>query len=120
MALTTNSELRNVHGISNEEKQRIIDFLQGAVYCWCKNRPDEWFSMRDLMGGDNYYWQGTPLLVLYKKHEKKHNDWKPAVEAAGKDSGWLLKEVIHKDKRKFETKKDELIRKYRWIKEIEE
>lgn len=39
MALIIESEIKDVHGISNEGKQRIIDFLQGAVYCWCKNRP---------------------------------------------------------------------------------
>lgn len=35
------TEIRDVHGIPEEQKQRIIDFLQGAVYCWCKNRKDE-------------------------------------------------------------------------------
>ena len=40
-------------------------FLQGAVYCWCKNRKDDWFAARDLLGGNNYYWQGTPLIPLY-------------------------------------------------------
>ena len=63
------TEIRDVHGIPKEQKQRIIDFLQGAVYCWCKNRKDEWFTTRDLLGGDNYFWQGTPLFFLYKKTE---------------------------------------------------
>jgi len=115
MVLTKESELRTVTGISEIDKQRIIDFLQGAVYCWCKNRKDEWFSLRDLMGGENYYWQGTPLLVLYSKHEDKGKPWELAVKDAGKDSGWLLKKVISEDSRTFETKKEELIRKYRWI-----
>lgn len=56
-----NDEIREVAGIQEDEKQAIIHFLQGAVYCWCKNRKNEWFSMRDLMGGDNYFWEGTPL-----------------------------------------------------------
>lgn len=115
MALTITSEVRGVTGISQDKKQRIIDFLQGAVYSWCKNRKDEWFSMRDLMGGDNYYWEGTPLLVLYSKHENKGKQWELAVKDAGKDSGWLLKKVIVDDKRTFDTKKEELIRKYCWI-----
>jgi hypothetical protein len=112
MALIEKSEVRDVYGINN--KQSILNFLQGAVYCWCKNRPDEWFSMRDLMGGDNYYWEGTPLLELYNKHINKGKDWEEAVAAAGKDSGWLLKRVINDDKRRFNTKTEELIRKYRW------
>jgi hypothetical protein len=115
MSLLPESEIRDVYEISEQEKQSIIDFLQGAVYCWCKNRPDEWFSMRDLMGGDNYYWEGTPLLVLYTKHENKGKDSETAVKDAGKDSGWLLKKVIDQDQRQFETKKEELIRKYKWI-----
>ena len=118
MAFTPNStetDLRGVTGISNPEMQQIQAFLQGAVYCWCKNRKDEWFSMRDLMGGDNYYWQGTPLLPLYEKHTSKGKDWEAAVKDAGKDSGWLLKSVIANDKRSFDTKKEELIRKYRWV-----
>lgn len=67
------------------------------------------------MGGDNYYWQGTPLLPLYEKHIGKGKDWEEAVKDAGKDAGWLLKSVIVKDKRTFDTKKEELIRKYRWV-----
>jgi len=115
MALLPPSELRDVYGIGDEEKALMKAFLQGAVYCWCKNRKDEWFSLRDLMGGDNYYWQGTPLLPLYEKHNPAKNGWEYAVEQAGKDSGWLLKSVIADDKRSFETKTEEQIRKYCWV-----
>ena len=113
--LTSDNDLRAVNGITAIEQQRILDFLQGAVYCWCKNRKDEWFSLRDLMGGENYFWQGTPMLVLYAKHEAKTQDWEAAVAEAGKDAGWLLKKAISDDTRIFETKKEELIRKYKWI-----
>lgn len=104
-------QTRNVTGISDEEKKMIIIFLQGTVYCWCKNRPDEWFTIGDLMGGKNYYWEGTPLSVLYEKHKDKET----AVEDAGKDAGWLLKKVINDDKRTFSTKKEALVRKYKWL-----
>lgn len=43
-------------------------FLQGAVYCWCKNRKGEWFTTRDFLGGDNYYWEHYPLGVLYFRY----------------------------------------------------
>ena len=109
--LKNNSELREVRGITDEDKQRIVDFLQGAVYCWCKNNKEQWFALRDLMGGDNYHWQGTPLIKLYEKHKNKNN----ATELAGKDAGWILKKVIQKDKRIFEIKKEEMARKYKWI-----
>lgn len=117
MALNVESELRNVTGITDEEKRRISYFLQGGVYCWCKNRKNEWFSLRDLMGGDNYYWQGTPMLPLYLKHANNSVD---PVKEAGKDGGWLLKSVIINDKRLFETKREALIRQYRWISGDEE
>jgi hypothetical protein len=122
MALTINSEIRDVHGITPEQEAKILDFLQGAVYCWCNNQDDtgNWFSMRDLMGRDNYYWQGTPLIVLYWKHIAKGKDDESAVKGAGIDSGWLLKKVIDKDKRTFETEDGVLIRKYRWIKRDED
>ena len=112
MALIEESEVRNVKGISLAEAQRIKDFLQGAIYCWCKNRKDEWFSLRDLMGGDNFYWEGTPLMRLYKKHKGVSSE---SISAAGKDAGWLLKSVVSSDKRNYESKHESLIRKYRWV-----
>ncbi len=115
MTLVDYSEIREVHEISPEEKKAILNFLQGAVYCWCKNRPDEWFGLRDLMGGENYYWQGTPLFVLFEKQTKKGKAGDKAVSAAARDGGWLLKKVIHSDIREFDTKIEELIRKYRWV-----
>ena len=109
--LQNKSEVREVN-ISNEDKQRIEDFLQGAVYSWCKNNKDEWFALRDLMGGENFYWEGTPMYALYEKHKGKKN----ATELAGRDGGWILKKVISNDKRTFETKKEDMTRKYKWIK----
>jgi hypothetical protein len=102
--------VRDVYGISPQQKTRIFDFLQGAVYCWCKNRPDEWFSLRDLMGGENFDWASTPLMPIYSKHHPAAD----ATQSAGKDCGWLLKRVINDDVRNFETRHAELIRQYRW------
>ena len=108
-----NSELRAVSSSSSDDARDIINFLQGAVYCWCKNRKDEWFSLRDLMGGENYYWNDTPMIKLWEKHHNLGKD-DPVIEA-GKDGGWILKKVIANDKRKFETKEEDMIRKYKWI-----
>ena len=68
MSLIPISEIRDVSAITKAEKQRIYDFLQGGIYCWCKNRPHEWFAIKDLLGGENFDWNGTPLIVLYHKH----------------------------------------------------
>lgn len=116
MTLIPKSQIREVKGITKTEKQRIADYLQGAVYCWCKNRFEEWFSVRDLFGGDNFDWSGTPMTVLYEKHRTKGKSDSDSISDAGKDAGWILKNVIDTDRRQFETKKEELIRKYRWKK----
>ena len=112
MALTKDNEVREVGGITEAERQRILDFLQGTVYSWCKNRKGEWFSVRDLMGGDNYFWSGTPLQVLYSKYHGRTDN---PVSDAGKDAGWLLKKVIAEDKREFDTKVEARTRQYKWV-----
>lgn len=116
MTIQGDLTLRNVTGIEEHNKARIYDFLQGAVYCWCKNRKHEWFALRDLMGGDNFFWEGTPLIKLYEKHENCADD---PVKEAGKDAGWMLKELLAKDKRAFETKVQNLVRYYRWAEKPE-
>ncbi|PAW76979.1 MAG: hypothetical protein B9S32_12810 [Verrucomicrobia bacterium Tous-C9LFEB] len=114
MSLLPPSECREVSGITDDEKALIEAFLQGAVYCWVKNRHKEQFAARDLVGAENFDWQGTPLYVLYKKHCAlgKAND--DAIEAAGKDVGWLLKSVLAKDKRHFEVGRSGLTAGYYW------
>ena len=108
MTLVPTSEIRNVTGISDQENQRIRDFLQGAVYCWCKNRNNEWFALRDLMGGPNFDWSATPMIVLYEKHINCGKPQDQAITDAAKDGGWLLKRVINDDERAFETIVEEL------------
>lgn len=81
MLVNGNDKIRDVTSISDSEKEDILNFLQGSVYSWCKNRPNEWFSLRDLMGGENYYWEGTPLQALYDAHEGYSDD---PIKAAGK------------------------------------
>lgn len=114
MALLEKSEIRNITDIAPDKLEAICRFLQGAVYCWCKNRPNEWFAMRDLMGGENFYWEGTPLIALYQKQLDLGKEGDEALKGAAIDSGWILKKVIDEDKRRFETKKKDLVRMYRW------
>jgi len=114
MLLGKYTRQQSVKGISVEEEKQILSFIQGCVYCWCKNRKNEWFSIRDIMGGDNYFWDGTPLQLLYQKHIKSGKTSTAAITHAGRDAGWMLKKVTHLDKRSFETKKEDMVRKYRW------
>ena len=105
---------KGVNGFSDTEINEMCVFLQGAVYCWCKNRKDEWFAARDLVGGENYYWEGTPLYRLFTYYlggDNNNHDY--AVEEAGKAAGRLLKKVLVEDKRVFETEEG-YARMYRW------
>ena len=115
MTLIPPSKVRDVHGITDHQKDLIKAYLQGAVYSWVKNRSGEQFAARDLVGGENFEWQGTPLIVLYEKHINlgKTND--SAIEDAGKDLGWLLKAVLENDKRHFEISRSGLTAGYRWV-----
>lgn len=108
MIINNRTRHRNISAIlTDQEVLEIRSYLQGAVYCWCKNRKTEkdepeWFAARDLFGGDNYYWEGTPLFALYNWH--KENKAKDPVRMAGRDVGNLLRDVIEDDRRKFCTK----------------
>ena len=89
--------------IPTEDKEKIKIFLQGMVYCWCKNVKDEnnsnkWFFARDLVGGDSFSWDDTPLKVLNEKYVTK----KTASQALGS----LLYEVLDEDTKHFEFYKD--------------
>lgn len=95
---------RAVHGISEVQKQCIMHFLQGSVYCWCKNCEGKPFAARDLLGGDNYYWQDIPMMALfeyYRNGNDANNEY--AIEEAGKAAGRLLYQLLYDDKREFQT-----------------
>ncbi len=115
MALLKESQLRHNFGIEESKLKAIKCFLQGSVYCWIKNRSDEIFAARDLMGGEHFDWAGTPLMCLYEKHIP-HKDNQSAIKEAGKDLGWILKSVLHEDKYTFETHDKGLTKGYKWIK----
>lgn len=115
MTLIPSSEVRHVSGLTKQQESDIENFLQGAVYAWCKNNKNKWFALRDLMGGDNFDWGDTPLQALYDKHTAQGKTHADAVAAAGRDGGWMLKKVIAFDGRQFETKEEAMTRQYRWI-----
>jgi len=115
MALLTPSELRQVTGITAEQEQLMRAYVQGAVYSWVKNRTGEQFAARDLFGGENFEWEGTPLYPLYEKHRASGKSVDEAIDAASKDCGWLLKSVLADDRRHFEVGRSGLTAGYRWV-----
>jgi hypothetical protein len=109
-------KIQDVAWLSETEEQRMMDFLQGAVYCWCGNHRNEWFSAREFMGGPNREaWDKTPLGRLYDRHIEEGKSPDDAWNLAGQEEGKLLKKVINRDARSFETKTEALIRQYKWV-----
>ena len=103
MSLQPETEVREVN-LSKEDKQRIMDFLQGAVYCWCKNKGTDWFAARDLVGGENSdCWDNTPIRLL-----KKFDDKQAEINV-----GWLLKKVLDEDNRSFKAREG-YSKEYSW------
>jgi len=114
MSLTVESPLREVTGLSDLDEARIKAYLQGAIYSWVKNCERRPFAARDLVGGVNNDWYGTPLYALYAKQLQLGKQGDEAEKAAGIDLGWLLKTVANEDKRQFEKDTDGLSATYRW------
>lgn len=106
----------NVHGFEEVELQRMRDYLLGAVQVWCRDRHGEWFAARDLLGGANFFWQGTPLIRLFDFYmARSDNDSEYSVKQAGRAAGHLLKRVLVEDtKRMYETRQG-YTRQYRWV-----
>lgn len=96
--------IQNVNGLSPFETALAKAYLQGCVYGWCKNNGTSPFRAQFFLGGDNYFWQCTPMFAVYTKRVAFYNgDCDLAAEQAGKDAGWLLKDVLKQDKRSFRT-----------------
>lgn len=108
-----NTTIKKVYGL-NEHLPIIEAYIQGSVYCWCKNKKGEKFYVRDLVGGDNTDWTGTPLLILYTRQIDNGKTHEEAMEQAAKDIGWLFNKVLRDDDRRFETGKD-WTRWYKWL-----
>lgn len=108
----TAADARGVTGINASQKALIDAYLQGAVYVWTALRPGDWFAARDLVGGVNANWTGTPLQVLYDKHIVVGKSSPDAVTTAGQDLGWLLFGMLIADGRNFDTKHEAMVRKY--------
>ena len=104
-----------MRGLTQPQRDVIDAFMHGAVYCWVKNRRGEPFAVRDLVGGLNRDWRGTPLQPLFDKHRRENRPPDEARKAAGRDLGWIVKAVLTRDARTFEATRRDRATFYRWI-----
>lgn len=104
MLRNDNTEVREVRVLTASQREFIKSYLQGAVYCWCNTKGEEWFAARDFLGGDNYFWESTPVCVLYDHFmQSSDEDHDYAFNEAAKSAGRLLKQVHAEDARTFDT-----------------
>ena len=115
MAFVHSTQLRAVRGLTANDLPPIHTYLQGAVYAWVKDRRAQVFALRDLVGGANFDWSGTPLSALYEKHIRLGKAEAEAIKAAGRDAGWILKSVLQADLRMFDRLQVGRSIGYRWI-----
>lgn len=102
--------------ISTEDTELAKKYLQGAVHSYCKNNPGQAFSVRDLAGGENKDWNGTPLQLLYNYHKAAGKTKEKAKRQAAIDAGWLLKAVLaEEESRCFVQSKGGRTKMYRKI-----
>lgn len=113
--LQTPETIKGVNGITDQQRDLIKAFLQGAVYALCNSsHKHDWFSVRDFLGGENYYWQDTPLFALYDYYmECSGQDSDYSFSEAAKAAGRLMKAVLQEDKRVFEAREG-FAKSYRW------
>jgi len=113
MLTGTSLGLRRVPGLDDSQKKGILFQLRNAVNTWCDNNTGDWFAVRDLFGGDNYDWRGSPMQRLYDKHSDNGFDHDTSETKAGIDAGWLMKEFLFYDERMFEQGYKGRVRGYR-------
>ena len=97
------------------ELDLVKAYLQGLVYCWIINNSGKRFAVDDLVGGINSDWTGTPLESLFEQQKSLGKSNEDAYSTARRLLGWVLKLVLHEDKRKFKIHKLGTISGYRWI-----
>lgn len=114
MIIETSLLTPRVNGIAAVDLQQIDAFLREILDARLQSQPDEWFSLRDLLGGVNRIWDNTPMQRLYEKQIDKRLPEAKAVRLAGQEAGRLFARVIAADARRFRTKIDKMIRNYQW------
>jgi len=89
--------------------------MQGAIYAWAKNFPAKPFAVRDLVGGENGDWTGTPLFALYEAYIKHGECDEVAQSHAAQDLGWIVKNLLNNDKRTYVNTKPDDVNHYEWV-----
>lgn len=104
--------------LSYEEVELAEKYLQGALHSYTKSHPGQGFALRDLVGGENGDWNGTPLQKFYDYHRESGKNHTQAKEQAAKDVGWVLKAVLAAEEKVYEQYQGGRTKLYRRIDDI--
>jgi len=105
-----------VSGITPEEIDAMLADLKGRVEGYCVGRKGETFSIRSILGGENFTWKNSPLQRLYDIYENSGCSYDESVKRAGKAAGRLLKRaIIELQDRTFQLCDAGLANGYMWL-----
>lgn len=89
--------------INSAQKSDIERFLQRLYNTFLNtHQKDCEFSARDLVGGYNRDWSGTPLINVYNEYYKIYNDRDAAYKISARDIGWFLISAVNSDSKCFD------------------
>lgn len=62
---------------------------------------NEWFVLRDIVGGNNRDFAGTNFQIIYDKYLIEYGDRQIAYSKTAQDMGWFLKNALKNDNKIF-------------------
>lgn len=91
-----------VRGYTDDEQNAAIVKLLTRMYNAVLNvAPDRPFTLRDVVGGHNRDFAGTPLQIIYDKYLIEYGDRQTAYSKTARDVGWFLIRALDEDERVF-------------------
>lgn len=97
MLQTSKRLVRPAIRLGEQETADILLYMTDAVHDFTASEPEKAFAVRDLFGGKNSDWGGTPLQTIFDRYSEDMPKEK-AAKRAGIDVGRLLKIVLNEDK----------------------
>lgn len=87
--------------ICEEEANEIQEFITRLYNAVLNQSETIEFTLRDVLGGFNRDWNGTPLQKIYNVYFERINDRDITYQRAAREAGAFLKRALDKDERTF-------------------
>lgn len=73
------------------------------------------FTLKDLVGGENWNWDNSPLIILYQYYIENNRHKEEAFRLAAIDAEKLLASALSEDKDKYEFLAEYPVNAYRKV-----